>query len=163
VDIRFYLDPDTGLPHIYGHGVTEADVERVLRRPGEDGPSSGGSRQAVGQAEGGRYFPRDLHPRRDWRFGFRGHGLSAGRARTQGVSQAEAEEEAGEMSEQRFPAGWDERRVRELLAELDARTEEEWVAADEAAATESEDQAVVTVPAALLPEIRRLLAAHKTA
>jgi len=23
VDIRFYLDPDTGLPHIYGHGVTE--------------------------------------------------------------------------------------------------------------------------------------------
>jgi len=37
VDIRFYLDPDTGLPHIYGHGVTEADVERVLRRPGEDG------------------------------------------------------------------------------------------------------------------------------
>jgi hypothetical protein len=67
------------------------------------------------------------------------------------------------MSEQRFPAGWDERRVRELLAELDARTEEEWVAADEAAATESEDQAVVTVPAALLPQIRRLLAAHKTA
>ena len=67
------------------------------------------------------------------------------------------------MSEQRFPAGWDERRVRELLAELDARTEEEWVAADEAAAAESEDQTVVTVPAALLPEIRRLLAAHKTA
>jgi hypothetical protein len=56
VDIRFYLDPDTGLPHIYGHGVTEDDVERVLRRPGEDGPSSGGSRQAVGQAEGGRYL-----------------------------------------------------------------------------------------------------------
>lgn len=67
------------------------------------------------------------------------------------------------MSEQRFPAGWDEPRVRELLAELDARTEEEWVAADEAAAAESEDQAVVTVPASLLPEIRRLLAAHKTA
>lgn len=67
------------------------------------------------------------------------------------------------MSEQRFPAGWDERRVRELLAELDARSEEEWIAADEAAASESEDQAVVTVPAALLPEIRKLLAAHKTA
>jgi hypothetical protein len=67
------------------------------------------------------------------------------------------------MSEQRFPAGWDERRVRDLLAELDARTEEEWIAADEAAASESEDQAVVTVPAALLPEVRRLLAAHKRA
>jgi hypothetical protein len=56
VDIRFYLDPDTGLPHIYGHGVTEADVERILRTPGEDGPSSGGSRQAIGQGEGGRYL-----------------------------------------------------------------------------------------------------------
>ena len=28
VDIRFYLDPDTGLPHIYGHGVTEEEVEQ---------------------------------------------------------------------------------------------------------------------------------------
>jgi hypothetical protein len=59
------------------------------------------------------------------------------------------------MSEQRFPAGWDEQRVRSLLAELDARTEEEWVAADEAAAADSDDQAVVTVPATLLPELRR--------
>ena len=56
MDIRFYLDRDTGLPHIYGHGVSEADVERVLRRPGEDGPSSSGSRQAIGQGAGGRYL-----------------------------------------------------------------------------------------------------------
>jgi hypothetical protein len=53
--------------------------------------------------------------------------------------------------------------VFDQLAELDARTEEEWVAADEAAASESKDQAVVTVPTALLPEVRKLLAAHKTA
>lgn len=67
------------------------------------------------------------------------------------------------MSEQRFPAGWDEQRVRRLIAELDARTEEEWVAADEAAASEGDDLAVVTVPTVLLPEIRRLLASHKSA
>jgi hypothetical protein len=67
------------------------------------------------------------------------------------------------MNDQRFPPGWDEERVRRLLAELDDRTEEEWVAADEAAASEGDDQAVVTVPTALLPEIRRLLAAHKPA
>ena len=67
------------------------------------------------------------------------------------------------MNEQRFPAGWDEQRVKGLLAELDARTDEEWVAADEAATNDGGDQAVVTVPAALLPEIRRLLASHKTA
>ncbi len=67
------------------------------------------------------------------------------------------------MNAQRFPKGWDEQRVKRLLTELDARTDEEWVAADEAAATEGRDQTVITVPADLLPEIRRLLAAHKTA
>ncbi len=66
------------------------------------------------------------------------------------------------MNEQRFPADWDEEPVKRLLAELDARTEEEWLAADEAAAAEGGDQAVITVPAALLPEIRRLLASHGT-
>lgn len=67
------------------------------------------------------------------------------------------------MNEQRFPKGWDEKRVRDLIAELDARSEDEWIAADEAAATEDDDQAVVTVPTSLLPEVRRLLAAHKRA
>jgi hypothetical protein len=65
------------------------------------------------------------------------------------------------MIEQRFPPGWDEQRVQQVLAELDSRTEEEWVAADETAAAEQDDQAVVTVPVELLPEIRRLLAAYK--
>ena len=67
------------------------------------------------------------------------------------------------MNEQRFPSGWDEERVKRLLAELDARTDEEWVVADEMAADDAGDQTVVTVPTVLLPEIRRLLAAHKTA
>jgi hypothetical protein len=67
------------------------------------------------------------------------------------------------MKDQQFPAGWDEQRVKKLLADLDARTDDEWIAADEAAAAGEGDQAVITVPAALLPEIRRLLAAHKSA
>ena len=64
---------------------------------------------------------------------------------------------------QQFPSGWDAQRVQQLLSELDARTEEEWIAADEAAANEEGEQAVVTVPTSLLPEIRRLLASHKSA
>jgi hypothetical protein len=67
------------------------------------------------------------------------------------------------MKKQRFPKGWDEQRVKQLIAELDARTDEEWIAADEAAAANAEDQTVITVPNTLLPEIRRLLASHKTA
>jgi hypothetical protein len=67
------------------------------------------------------------------------------------------------MTEQRFPKGWDEQRVKQLIAELDARTDEAWIAADETAAATAGDQTVITVPTALLPEIRRLLASHKTA
>ena len=67
------------------------------------------------------------------------------------------------MIEQRFPKGWDEQRVQQLIAKLDARTDEEWIAADEAAATNEGDRTVITVPTVLLPEIRRLLASHKTA
>jgi len=64
------------------------------------------------------------------------------------------------MNEQQFPKGWDEQHVKRLLAELDARTDEEWIAADEAATVNGGDQTVITVPATLLPEIRRWLASH---
>jgi hypothetical protein len=67
------------------------------------------------------------------------------------------------MNQQQFPKGWDAERVKNLIAELDARSDEEWIAADEAAATDGGDQAVITVPATLLPEIRRLIASHKSA
>jgi hypothetical protein len=56
MEVRYFCDPETGLPHVYEHGVTEAEVEWVLRHPGEDGPSSRGSRQAIGRARSGRYL-----------------------------------------------------------------------------------------------------------
>lgn len=39
---------------------------------------------------------------------------------------------------QQFPAGWDAERVRRLISELDARSDEEWVAADTAVAGDDE-------------------------
>ena len=48
VDIRFYLDPETGLPHIYGHGVTEEEVEQVLWASGGDIQGSRGTRMKLG-------------------------------------------------------------------------------------------------------------------
>ncbi len=56
MDIRYYRDPESGLPHIYDHGVTEAEVQWILAHPAEDGPCSGGSRQALGQTMDGRYL-----------------------------------------------------------------------------------------------------------
>lgn len=49
MDVRYYRDPETGLPHIYQHGVTESEVEGVLAHPAEDQSSSDESRQALGQ------------------------------------------------------------------------------------------------------------------
>jgi hypothetical protein len=55
-NIRFYIDPETGLPHIYKHNVTEDEVEDVLARPGEDRQGYEGARVAIGQTEVGRYL-----------------------------------------------------------------------------------------------------------
>ena len=54
--IRFYIDSETGLPHIYNHNVREDEVEDVLRKPGEDRPGKENSRIAVGQTKAGRYL-----------------------------------------------------------------------------------------------------------
>ena len=53
--IRFYTDPETDLPHIYRHDVSEDEVEDVLFHPGEDRPGKEGSRIAIGQTRAGRY------------------------------------------------------------------------------------------------------------
>jgi hypothetical protein len=65
MDIRFFIDPETGEPHIYRHDVNEEEVEDVLRRPGEDRPGTDGVRIALGQTEVGRhlrvvYVPDDI-------------------------------------------------------------------------------------------------------
>ena len=56
VQVRYYHDPRTGQPHIYGHNVTEDEAEGVLDRPMEDRPGQEGSRMAVGQTSAGRYL-----------------------------------------------------------------------------------------------------------
>ena len=56
MDIRYFLDADTNLPHISGHGVTESEVEEVLRGSGEDLPGTRNSRMKLGQTLAGRYL-----------------------------------------------------------------------------------------------------------
>jgi hypothetical protein len=53
--IRFYVDPETDLPHIYRHDVSEDEVEDVLFHAGEDRPGKEDSRIAMGQTRAGRY------------------------------------------------------------------------------------------------------------
>lgn len=54
--VRFFLDARTSQPHIYGHNITESEVEEVLREAGEDRPGSDGARIALGRTEAGRYL-----------------------------------------------------------------------------------------------------------
>ncbi len=54
--LRFYMDRDNGLPHVYNHGVREDEVEQVLRRRGEDRAGKEGSRAATGRTAAGRYL-----------------------------------------------------------------------------------------------------------
>lgn len=56
MEIRYYVDPEGGVPHIYRHGVNETEVADVLRNPGEDRPGREGSRVAIGQTRAGRYL-----------------------------------------------------------------------------------------------------------
>jgi len=59
-----------------------------------------------------------------------------------------------------FPPGWDEQRVRRVLAHYKKQTEEEAVAEDEAAA-EDANQTVMEIPRDLVPAVRELIAKHR--
>ena len=54
--LRFYEDPETNLPHICRHEISEHEVEDVLKRPIEDRVGREGARIAIGQTRSGRYL-----------------------------------------------------------------------------------------------------------
>jgi hypothetical protein len=56
MEVRFYVDPETGLPHIYNHGVSEAEVLHVLRKSGPVYRGDRNSRMKSGQTEARRYI-----------------------------------------------------------------------------------------------------------
>lgn len=64
------------------------------------------------------------------------------------------------MKQSDFPSGWDEERVRRVIAHYERQSEEEAVAEDEAA-FESPTATFIEVPNELLPRIRELIAKHK--
>lgn len=60
------------------------------------------------------------------------------------------------MKKNRFPEGWDEKRVKQVLDHYENQTEEEAVAEDEAA-WENKSHTFIEVPNELVPEVRKLL------
>ena len=61
------------------------------------------------------------------------------------------------MKQSKFPPGWDEKRVNEVLTHYETQTEEEAVAEDEAAFEDS-SQTFMEIPNELVPKVRELIA-----
>ncbi|MGH9899713.1 MAG: hypothetical protein ACRD63_00020 [Pyrinomonadaceae bacterium] len=64
------------------------------------------------------------------------------------------------MNKQKYPLGWDEERVRQVLAHYEQQTDEEAVAEDESA-FEKNDEAIMEVPYELIPTVRELIAKYQ--
>jgi hypothetical protein len=64
------------------------------------------------------------------------------------------------MTDTKYPAGWDEERVKRVLAHYEQQTDDEAVAEDEAA-YESTTHTAMEVPVDLVPAVRELLAKRR--
>jgi hypothetical protein len=94
MNLRFFIDPDSGQPHIFNHGVTEAEVGEVLARPGLILKGRKKSRIALGQTGAGRYLKVIYARNKDTRgifvvtaYDLRGNELKAYRRRRRGKSR----------------------------------------------------------------------------
>ena len=54
--LEFYVAPETGEPHIFGHGVEEGEVAEVLIADGLRWGAGDGKVVVVGKTEGGRFL-----------------------------------------------------------------------------------------------------------
>jgi hypothetical protein len=64
------------------------------------------------------------------------------------------------MKQSRYPDGWDEARVKRVLAHYEQQSDDEAVAEDEAA-YESTTHTAMEVPVELVPAVRELLAKRR--
>jgi hypothetical protein len=63
------------------------------------------------------------------------------------------------MSQGKFPAGWNEEKVRRVLAHYEEQTEEDALLEDEAGIASSET--VMNIPHDLVPKVRELIAKRR--
>jgi hypothetical protein len=66
------------------------------------------------------------------------------------------------MKKQKFPPGWDEKRVKEVIAHYENQTEDEEHAEIEAA-LKAENTTLMDIPTELVPKVRALLARKRSA
>lgn len=156
MNVRFYIDPESGKPHLFRHGVREQEAEDVLRRPLEDRPGHEGARVAIGQTRTGDTFELSTCLTRARQSVLHHRVRSASQSFTRVASPTQKEF----MSESRFPNGWDAARVERVLRHYEDQTDEEAVAEDEAAC-EAPTHTLMEVPVDLVPAVRELIAKRR--
>jgi hypothetical protein len=65
------------------------------------------------------------------------------------------------MKKNKFPPGWNEERVRRVIAHYEEQSKAEAVAEDEAA-YEDREETMMGVPNELVPKVRELIAKYKS-
>ena len=65
------------------------------------------------------------------------------------------------MTTRHFPPGWDEERVRRVLAHYETQTEEEEAVAEDERAFEERGRVVIEIPIELMPVIREVIAQYE--
>jgi hypothetical protein len=73
-----------------------------------------------------------------------------------------ANQKGKKLQKQSFPPGWNDKRVKKVIAYYDNQTEDEELAEYEAA-MRVKGQSVIFVPTELIPEIRRLIRSRRGA
>jgi hypothetical protein len=155
VQIRYYIDPTTGLPHIYEHGVSEPEIEAVLRNPQQDFRGRE-IPECYRSNRRGTISESNLRSSRRPRLRLRCHGA---RARDESETGPPPKTKKETMSAQKYPPGWNESRVRRVIEYYESQSDEE-AAAEIKAGSES---TMMRVPSALVPAIRRFIARLKPA
>jgi len=173
MEARYFRDPDTGLPHIYNHGVTEAEVLQVLRKPGPVYRGERSSRMKSGQTEAGRCIQVVYSPDPGGRWHFRDYRVPAKRQSTQGISATTTEKvamkkmsdnsnlrETSRRTNQKFPPGWNERKVRAVIKHYEELSDEQ-LAHEIESAPEVTEETLMSVPSELVGAVQKLIARHQ--
>jgi hypothetical protein len=158
MEIRYYrsrwtkAEPPRYVPHIWVYDVVGVEVRAVLTHAGEDLPACDGARMALGQIKERERFLRVIYvPDAETgaifviaAFTLRGKVLKACRARQRSRGRHHDMRPPpdeppvpmpvdGYPEPERHPKGWDEERVRRVIAHYEMQDENSAVAEDEAA------------------------------
>ena len=141
--------------------MTAAEIEQVLKAPGEDRPGALGSRVALGTTNAG-WHARVIYvpePAPGFAFVITAFRLEGPPLRAYEWRKKARARGSRPVTNEPYPRGWNDERVERVLSRYGAQPAMTAVAEDEAA-LEAPGYTVMTIPTELVPAVRELIAAR---